>query len=115
MLFSTPEMGNEHLKMLREGNLNPLDMQMLIHCSLPPYLLFWNVFLVDGKKSSPLYARLDSPLRESAHFPIPITNTNTTHSRTLENSTDKLENNVGRGAFLSLPRNSFPPKSYFTP
>jgi hypothetical protein len=34
ILFSPPDLTNQNLQPLREGNLSALDMQMLIHCTL---------------------------------------------------------------------------------
>jgi hypothetical protein len=37
LLFSAPETENENLKVLRNGQLTALDMQMLIHCRPIPF------------------------------------------------------------------------------
>jgi hypothetical protein len=44
ILFLPPEASKEKLKVLRDGSLTALDMQLLVHCTSRVPLLFSHVY-----------------------------------------------------------------------
>jgi hypothetical protein len=95
ILFLPPDASKERLKVLRDGCLTALDMQMLIHCMIYSFSALLN-FLCTNKQFSysPLYPPMDPHLWQPAHLP---TNNQYRHPPPpFQNSAVELENHLER-------------------
>ena len=100
LLFSPPETRERDLEILRQGQLNALDMQMLIHCtsSLPIRPLIFNHNLTS---QSPLHTPLGSNIRQPPR--LPAFDLHPPPPRPIQIRNERLEAPLGRNQ-IHFPR-----------
>lgn len=99
ILFLPPETSKEKLKVLRDGRLRALDMQLLIHCMSRASSAFLSFSPRTNIPPSHLYPPLDPHLWQSTH--LPTDNRCKYSSHIFQNSTVGLENHLERNKILN--------------
>lgn len=101
ILFSTPDSEGRNLQILRDGDLSPLDMQMMIHCTLFPT----PHQPIKLTTHSPLHAHLALPLLQPATAPPDrLANPVFANAAALQDRHGELETDLGRHPRRRAPR-----------
>jgi hypothetical protein len=92
ILFLPPEASKEKLKVLRDGSLTPLDMQLLIHCMSFIESIIIIRMLTHSFCHSPVYSSLDTHIWQPA--PLTPNNRHTRSPRAVHSCFVELENDM---------------------
>lgn len=92
ILFLPPEVSKEKLKVLRDGSLTALDMQLLIHCISSTKSTITMRMLTHNSYRSPVHSSLDTYLWQPA--PLTPNNRHTRPPRAIHNRFVELENDL---------------------